>query len=70
MRGPYEIPEVNCPYCGTPCEAEYVDVGVGLVQVTPHGCHNCHAVEGGPYDDHRDDYDPSTGWYKPEEAPK
>lgn len=33
MRSPYEISDVLCPYCGTPCEAEYVDVGVGLVQV-------------------------------------
>ena len=65
MRDPYEIPEVKCPYCGAGCEAEYVDIGVGMQQVTPRVCHDCHAVEAGPYDKPRDDYDPKTGWYKP-----
>ena len=65
MSGAYEIPKVTCPYCDADCEAEYVDVGVGLKQVTPHVCDYCHAVQAGPYDGPRDDYDPETGWYKP-----
>lgn len=28
-------PIVPCPYCGTPCECDMVDVGVGLVQCGP-----------------------------------
>ena len=67
MRGAYEIPKVTCPYCGAECEAEYVDIGVGMQQVTPHECFDCHAVEAGPYDGPRDDYDPETGWYKPQQ---
>jgi hypothetical protein len=38
--------EVVCPYCGNAeCNAEYVDIGVGLQQATPHECGACGAVE-------------------------
>jgi len=61
-------PRVNCPYCGRECEAEYVDVGVGMVQVTPHACADCFAIEIGPYD--KIDRaltarEKETGWYAP-----
>lgn len=51
MRGAYERPKETCPYCGGPVEAEYVDVGVGYQQVTPHTCEGCHAVEIDPFDE-------------------
>jgi len=65
-RSAYGTPERACPYCGTPCEADFVDVGVGMQQVGPYGCGLCHAVEVGPCDG-----DPLTpterrvGWYEP-----
>ncbi len=47
-RGPYETPDEPCPYCGEICSAEFVDVGVGMVQCTPYHCHGCNATEMGP----------------------
>lgn len=41
----------NCPYCGSECEADWVDVGVGFVQCGPYYCENCRASEIGLYDD-------------------
>lgn len=58
----------NCPYCNTQCyPAQYVDVGVGYQQVTPHECHNCYAVEISPYakDKNLTDKEKETGWYTP-----
>ena len=60
---------MHCPYCGDDCggSAEYVDVGVGHVQVTAHQCDRCYAYELSPY---RDDEGPfseeetNTGWRK------
>lgn len=69
MRGPYETPDEPCPYCGSMCSAEFVDVGVGMQQVSPYACPECHAEEAGPYSDlTRSDYDRATGWYRPEKA--
>ena len=65
MRGAYETPSTPCPYCGDACEADWCDVGVGLVQVGPYYCHSCGASERGAYDEPRSDYDPTTGWYPP-----
>ncbi|MCB0106339.1 MAG: hypothetical protein KDE53_10530 [Caldilineaceae bacterium] len=45
MRGPYETPDVPCPYCGEMCSAEFVDVGVGMVQCGPYHCEVCGAIE-------------------------
>ena len=39
-----------CPYCDTPCEADWVDVGVGHVQCGPFHCEACGASEIGPCD--------------------
>jgi len=50
------------------CSAEFVDVGVGMAQVSPYVCEVCHAVEASPHTDEflsRPDYDPETGWYRP-----
>lgn len=65
MRGAYETPDEDCPYCGNPCEADFVDIGVGMQQVSPYRC-ECGAVEAGPYDDTLENADPNTGWYPPE----
>lgn len=46
--GAYDTRSEKCPYCGTECEADWVDVGVGLVQCGPFHCENCHASEIGP----------------------
>lgn len=51
MTGAYETPSCPCPYCGSDCEADWCDVGVGNVQCGPYHCENCHAVEVGAHDD-------------------
>lgn len=68
MSGAYETPARPCPYCGADCEADWCDVGVGMVQVGPYVCLACMASEASAYNDARDardDYDPTTGWYRP-----
>lgn len=67
MRGAYETPTEKCPYCGTECHAEFVDIGVGMQQVSPYACDECHAVQVGIYDDFESNqrYDEFTGWYRP-----
>jgi len=61
------VPDIKCPYCGGPTYAEYVDIGVGMQQVTGHMCEVCQAVEAGPYCDiTKDDYDNNTGWFRNE----
>lgn len=68
MRGAYETPPQPCPYCGEECQADWCDVGVGMVQVGPYVCMNCRASEASAYGDgsQRPDYDAATGWYLPE----
>lgn len=67
MRGAYETPPTECPYCGNECEADWCDVGVGMVQCGPYHCEKCSASEAGSYceTDSRDDYDREFGWFKP-----
>jgi hypothetical protein len=43
MNGP------DCRWCGTATDAEFVDVGVGFVQVSGGQCWKCLAYEMGPY---------------------
>ena len=61
---------VLCPYCQAETEAEYVDVGVGMVQVTPHTCYDCGAMEIGPHDTPRElrPEEHRTGFYAPIDA--
>ncbi len=68
MRTPYETPKENCPYCGAECEAEFVDIGVGMQQCSPYMCMTCHAYEIGPYDDEKvlTPEEQKTGWYAPD----
>jgi hypothetical protein len=56
-----------CPYCGEGgCSAEWVDVGVGMVQAGPFHCEACGAFELGPYDDMTpSDEERRVGWYSP-----
>lgn len=68
MQPPYTE---KCPYCGKECDADWVDVGVGLVQCGPFHCIFCQASQIGPYDDERDltDKEKDTGWYEPGAEP-
>lgn len=34
-----------CPVCGKPCEADFVDNGVGMERVGPYRCNDCKWVE-------------------------
>lgn len=64
-------PTENCPYCGTVCRADFVDIGVGMQQCGPYHCDNCFASEIGPYDDERPltAEERRTGWYAPGAEP-
>lgn len=60
-------PREKCPYCGAECSADFVDVGVGMVQCGPFNCQVCFASQIGPYDEERPltDDERRTGWYAP-----
>lgn len=38
---------MNCPICGQPCEADFVDIGVGEQRISPYRCQPCQWVESG-----------------------
>jgi hypothetical protein len=63
-----KLPDRTCPFCEEVYEddAEYVDVGVGQVQVTGNHCENpnCGAWELGAYTC-PDDHDYCGGWVRP-----
>lgn len=46
--GAYGEPTEECPYCKGEMEADWVDVGVGIVQCGPYHCQSCGASEIGP----------------------
>ena len=57
-----------CPYCGDEeCDADWVSVGVGLVQCGPYHCMNCGAIEIGSADSSVElsEKEVETGWYRP-----
>lgn len=58
-----------CRWCKSTTEAEYVDVGVGMVQVTGGECLNCGAHELGHYqtDGPLSEVEMATGWVGPAE---
>lgn len=64
-------PEEPCPYCGEMCDADWCDVGVGMVQSGPYHCLNCEASEMGPYDEARvlSEAEEAMGWYAPGAKP-
>lgn len=63
MNGP------PCRWCGSRTDAEFVDVGVGLVQVTGGECWECGARERGPYmnDGRISEVEQATMWSGPAE---
>lgn len=64
-------PKEPCPYCGTACRADWVDIGVGFSQCGPFHCETCGASEIGPGGKDRvlSERERETGWYAPGEEP-
>lgn len=60
-------PKERCPYCNAMCCADFVDVGVGMIQCGPYHCEACGASEIGPHDKPRPltKIEEDTGWYGP-----
>lgn len=59
---------MECPYCNGKAYAEFVDVGVGEVQVTPYQCQECGASQIGGYDEENlnlSDIEKKYMWYEP-----
>lgn len=63
MRGP------NCRWCDSATDAEFVDVGVGFVQVTGGFCLACggHELASHQIDGLISEVEMATGWLGPEE---
>ena len=72
-NSPYYCPTEDCPYCGTKMNADWVDVGVGMVQCGPYHCFGCNASEIGPeFDKVKDTLDEDelrTRFYKDRISP-
>ena len=67
-----EQPTENCPYCGNPCDADFVDIGVGFTQCGPFHCEQCGASEIGPHADETrtlTENEKRTAWYEPGAEP-
>lgn len=58
-----------CPYCSTPCRADFVDVSVGMVQCGPYHCEACGASEMGPNDEPTTADERKHGWFAPGAPP-
>lgn len=63
----YDTHTETCPYCKTEgCEADWCDVGVGVVQCGPFICGNCGATSIGAHDKNSiTEEENRTGWYRP-----
>jgi len=59
-----EYPERACPFCGLMCDADWCDIGVGMIQSGPYHCQWCMASEVGTYDK-TDGREMEYGWYLP-----
>lgn len=46
--GSYDMHRKECPYCKEQTEADWVDVGIGMIQCGPFHCTSCGASEIGP----------------------
>jgi hypothetical protein len=57
----------TCPWCKTEgCEADWVDIGIGLQQCGPFVCPNCEATSIGAFDKKiATEEEAKAGWYKP-----
>jgi len=62
---------LKCPFCGsTNIEAPFVDNGVGMEQVGPYGCDDCHAVQlEYPDVDGQNEEERSIGWRRGDTFP-
>lgn len=66
----YDTPIMQCPYCSHPMEADWVDVGVGMIQCGPYHCFDCHASEIGPessvegFEEILNNEEKETGFYR------
>jgi len=60
-----------CPFCDNPCDADWVDVGIGHVQCGPYHCVVCGASEIGGFDASREltSLEKAYGWYGPGSEP-
>ena len=71
--GAYDTPVKPCPYCGEMMDADWVDVGVGMVQCGPYHCFSCGGSEIGPewekVKDSLTDAERETGFYKGKISP-
>jgi len=67
-----QIEEVFCPYCGSASEAEWVDIGIDIVQAGPFSCPSCKASEIGGFapDEHYSEQEVRTGWHEPVQVRK
>lgn len=65
--GAYHEAKAICPYCEcNHCEADFADVGIGLVQCGPYYCPNCKASEASTIDNRElSEKEKETGWYQP-----
>lgn len=66
-KNTYDEPFAYCPYCNCPdCFADWVDVGIGMVQCGPFYCPKCHASEASSLDKRElTEKEKQTGWYEP-----
>lgn len=66
-ENPYNPPIAICPYCECKdCEADFCDVGVGMVQCGPYHCPACNASEASSRDTRElTAKEKETGWYEP-----
>lgn len=64
-------PKERCPYCNALCCADFVDVGIGMVQCGPYHCEVCGSSEIGPHDGEHNwsERERQTGWYEPGSPP-
>ena len=59
---------MECPWCHSKkVYAEFINVGIGLEQVTPYQCEECGSVQTSPWDDTKrlDEEEKAFGWHKP-----
>lgn len=69
----YDMPMRPCPYCEELMDADWVDVGVGMLQCGPYHCFACKASEIGPELENirhtLDEDELRTGFYKSRISP-
>jgi len=63
--------DILCPYCGNTCEAEWVDIGIDIIQAAPYRCPACNASEIGAFapDATYSELERQTGWFEPSRDP-